>query len=66
MLEELRRRGMSIPQLAQRLGIDRVFVWHVITGRKPGYRLRIRMVRELGFPLWVLDSPKGGRARRVA
>ncbi len=66
MLEELERRGMNIPQLARALGVDRVFVWHVVNGRKPGYRLRIRMVRELGFPLWILDGPQGSQRRRAA
>lgn len=66
MREELVKRGLNLRKLADLLGIDRAFVTNVVNRRKPGYKLRIRLVRELGFPLWVLDDPKDAGARRAA
>jgi transcriptional regulator with XRE-family HTH domain len=56
------RTGMKQAQLAERLGVGREYLSRVLNGHKAGYRLRTRLVREFGFPVWVLDGPPREKA----
>lgn len=64
--EEMRARGLTVTKIAELLKVDRAFVSNILNLRKKGWRLRARMVRELGFPLWLLDDPPAAGARRAA
>jgi len=50
------RRGLTSRQLAAKLGVHEKYLSRVLVGKQAGYRLRCRMVRELGFPQWVIDN----------
>lgn len=64
--EEMKARGLTVKKISERLRVDRAFVSNVLNLRKKGWRLRARMVRELGFPLWLLDDPEEAGMRRAA
>jgi len=51
----LLRRGLTQAKLAQQLGIRREYLNRILTGAQGGYRTRVRLVREFGFPEWILD-----------
>jgi transcriptional regulator with XRE-family HTH domain len=49
------RRGLTQAQLAEQLGVTRPYMNRILTGRADGFRVRVRLVREFGFPEWLLD-----------
>jgi DNA-binding transcriptional regulator LsrR (DeoR family) len=56
------RKGLTQAKLADKLGISRVYCNRVLNGAKGGFRIRVRLVREFGFPDWILDPAPKRRA----
>jgi DNA-binding transcriptional regulator LsrR (DeoR family) len=55
------RRGLTQAQLADKLGVRREYLNRILVGAKAGYHIRVRLVREFGFPDWILDVPQQSR-----
>jgi transcriptional regulator with XRE-family HTH domain len=56
------RTGLKQHELARRLGVGRAYLSRVLNGHLAGYRVRARLVREFGFPAWILDDAPWKRA----